>query len=70
MSTEVDKVFRGVPFYNVNLNRSFKPQILCVECRRKFKEFLKAGGETPKACDVCKKKLEDQMFSARHPDRT
>lgn len=70
MSTQVDKVFRGVPFYSGNLNRYFKPQVLCAECRKKFKEFIKSGGEVPKACNVCKEKLKNQMFDARYPDRT
>ena len=69
MSVEVDKVFRGVPFYRGNFNRAFKPQVLCSECQKKFKEFLKMGGEVPKACDVCKEKLKMQMDESKYPDR-
>lgn len=64
------KIFSGrPPNSNVSLNRQIKFSVLCSECKKKFKEFLKIGGAIPKACDICKDKLKDQMFSARYPDR-
>jgi len=69
MSTEVDKIFRSDSFFSKNLNRTFKPQVLCSECKKKFKKFIKSGGEVPKACDVCKEKLKMQMDESKYPDR-
>lgn len=64
------KIFSGIPFNkNFSFNRDFKPQVLCSECRKKFKEFIKDGGVIPKACDACKEKLKTQMDKSKYSDR-
>lgn len=60
---------------NASLNRDFKIKVLCIDCQRKFKEYLfkeylKNGyGKIPKACEACKDKLKNQMLESRYPDR-
>jgi hypothetical protein len=51
--------------------------ILCRECYAKVKsQFQKdddgkiiIGGEMPKLCEVCKKKMKEQFNRSIHPDR-
>jgi len=64
------KIFSGVPFSkSSSFNINNKQSIMCFECQRKFKEFLKNGGNKPIACIACQEKLKDQMFAGRYPDR-
>jgi len=46
-----------------------KPSVMCVECKIKFKSWMKNGGEKPTPCEICKSKLKNKMFDGRNPDR-
>ena len=63
------KIFSGKLINNSSFNRQNKLTILCSECQKKFKEFLKNGGDKPVACAICQEKLKDQMHASKYPDR-
>ena len=67
------RVFKGIPpGQKIDLSGILtpKPSVMCTECKRKFKEWMKSGGLNPIPCEACKQRLKDKMYDGTYPDRT
>lgn len=61
--------FNGIPPSRKSSNRQNPISVMCEDCKRKVKDWLKNGGIHPKVCDRCAEKLKIKMQESRYPDR-